>query len=218
MDFQWNSLTIRDKVEGERTIPLTPYVASLLLTLKARKIAGREGFLILFHNADDEDRVWWNLGGWENSRHGVEIGETLDGKRGSIETGRWYDIKVDVSDGRIICALDGKVVHDIRQPRSQIKTLFASATRDKSNGDIIVKVVSSASGPADAEIELAGVGNLETTAQAIVLTSASGKDENTLEQPTKVSPRTETLTIRGSKFTRRIPGNSFTVLRIPSRK
>jgi integrase len=32
-DFTWNSLTIRDKVEGKRTIPLTPYVASLLSKL-----------------------------------------------------------------------------------------------------------------------------------------------------------------------------------------
>jgi integrase len=36
VDFQWNSLTIRDKVEGERTIPLTPYLAGLLLDLKRR--------------------------------------------------------------------------------------------------------------------------------------------------------------------------------------
>lgn len=36
VDFQWNSLTIRDKVEGERTIPMTPYVRSLLLTLRTR--------------------------------------------------------------------------------------------------------------------------------------------------------------------------------------
>ena len=34
VDFKWQSMTIRDKVEGERTIPLTPYVASLLLELK----------------------------------------------------------------------------------------------------------------------------------------------------------------------------------------
>lgn len=34
VDFQWNSLTIHDKVEGERTIPLTPYVKSLLLDLQ----------------------------------------------------------------------------------------------------------------------------------------------------------------------------------------
>jgi integrase len=36
VDFQWNSLTIRDKVEGERTIPLTPYLASILALLPRR--------------------------------------------------------------------------------------------------------------------------------------------------------------------------------------
>lgn len=34
VDFRWRSLTIRDKVEGTRVIPLTPYLASLLLKLK----------------------------------------------------------------------------------------------------------------------------------------------------------------------------------------
>lgn len=34
VDFQWSSLTIRDKVEGERVIPLTPYFHSLLSELK----------------------------------------------------------------------------------------------------------------------------------------------------------------------------------------
>lgn len=33
VDFQWKCMTIRDKVEGERTIPLTPYVSSLLASL-----------------------------------------------------------------------------------------------------------------------------------------------------------------------------------------
>ena len=36
VDFQWNSITIRDKVEGERTIPLTPYLAALLRDLQRR--------------------------------------------------------------------------------------------------------------------------------------------------------------------------------------
>ena len=36
VDFRWGSLTIRDKVEGERVIPLTPYVASLLAALPRR--------------------------------------------------------------------------------------------------------------------------------------------------------------------------------------
>lgn len=34
VDFQWRSLTIRDKVDGQRTIPLPPYLAARLLDLK----------------------------------------------------------------------------------------------------------------------------------------------------------------------------------------
>lgn len=36
VDFQWSSLTIHDKVEGERVIPLTPYLAALLDVLPRR--------------------------------------------------------------------------------------------------------------------------------------------------------------------------------------
>ncbi len=39
VDFKWRSLTIRDKVDGSRTIPLTPYLASLLMELKRRNDA-----------------------------------------------------------------------------------------------------------------------------------------------------------------------------------
>lgn len=34
VDFRWGSLRIRDKVEGKRDIPLTPYFASLLMNLR----------------------------------------------------------------------------------------------------------------------------------------------------------------------------------------
>jgi integrase len=36
VDFRWKSAAIKDKVDGERTIPLTPYVASLLAGLPRR--------------------------------------------------------------------------------------------------------------------------------------------------------------------------------------
>ena len=36
VDFQWKALRIRDRVEGERVIPLTPYVAHLLSWLPHR--------------------------------------------------------------------------------------------------------------------------------------------------------------------------------------
>jgi len=36
VDFKWNSMAIKDKVEGERIVPLTPYVAHLLSSLPRR--------------------------------------------------------------------------------------------------------------------------------------------------------------------------------------
>ena len=36
VDFQWKGLTIRDKVEGHRTIPLTPYFSDLIAALPRR--------------------------------------------------------------------------------------------------------------------------------------------------------------------------------------
>lgn len=36
VDFQWHSMTIHDKIEGARTIPLTPYVAQMLVLLPRR--------------------------------------------------------------------------------------------------------------------------------------------------------------------------------------
>lgn len=38
VDFQWRSLTLRDKVAGERAIPLTPYLATLLHALPRRTL------------------------------------------------------------------------------------------------------------------------------------------------------------------------------------
>lgn len=185
------------------------------LELKARKTAGREGFLILFHNTDDEDRTWWNLGGWENARHGVEIGRTLDPRPGRIETGRWYDIKVELRGLEVKCWLDGRLVHEIRRQRRVVDHLFASATRDDTTGDLILKVVNAAPVPLETTLEIAGAGALAPQGQAILLTGASPKDENTLDQPHRVAPRTETVAVTGPRWTRTFPPNSFTVLRLP---
>jgi alpha-L-arabinofuranosidase len=184
------------------------------LTLKARKISGREGFLVLFHINDDEDRNWWNVAGWNNTQHSIELGETLDGKRGSVETGRWYDIQVEVKGAAVKCSLDGRVVHDLKNSLGTTRGLFVSATRDSKNNDIIVKVVNVAAEPTETEINLAGIKGVASEAQAIVLTAADPKDENTLEEPMKVSPKSQTLRLTAPKFTHSFSGNSLTVLRV----
>jgi len=75
----------------------------------------------------------------------------------------------------------------------------------------------SADGKSTASISKADVqaGPLSGLGRAIVLSSASPLDENTLEEPTRVSPKTETVKFSGNTLKHTFPGNSFTVIRIP---
>ncbi len=189
------------------------------LTLKARKISGNEGFLVLFHIAGDNDRTWWNIGGWGNTANGVENGGTLDRKPGSVEAGRWYDIKVAVKGGHVKCYLDDQLIHDIDyESIAPVKALYASAAQDERTGDVIIKVVNGSANPVDTTLDLKGEKRVAGKLVASVLTSNSGTDENSLAEPTKVSPKTETVPFSGTTFTRTFPGNSFTVLRFQGQR
>jgi alpha-L-arabinofuranosidase len=188
------------------------------IELKARKLVGREGFQVLFHNEFEEDRTGWNLGGWSNKYYALVLADSEDRKDGSIETGRWYDVKVELSGEQIRCWLDGKLVHDFRRPSLTTKAIYASATRDHDTGEIILKVVNTAAGPTETTIHLAGVSGISGQARSTVLTSEKPTDENSLAEPRKVAPRTEELALPGPRFTRSFPGNSLTVLRIPVAK
>jgi alpha-L-arabinofuranosidase len=188
------------------------------LTLKARKLAGREGFLILFHIANDEDRTWWNIGGWNNTQDAIQNGADIDAKPGQIEAAHWYDLRLEVSGKRVKCYLDGRLVHDVDyEDNGEISALCACASHDNKSGDVIVKVVNASALPLDTELDLAGAKNLTGTGTAIVLTSEKATDENSLENPTKVSPKTETVNFSGATLKRSLPGNSFTVLRLQTK-
>jgi alpha-L-arabinofuranosidase len=189
------------------------------LTLKARKNSGREGFLVLFHISGDEDRNWWNIGGWDNSQDGIEFGRTIDGKPSHIETGRWYDLKLEVNGTHVKCSIDGTVIHDLDVvTQGKIPSLYAAAATDEKTGDLILKVVNASAEPLTTELNLNGEKNLSGNGSAIVLTSENPTDENTLADPAKVSPKTEAVNYSGTTLTRAFPGNSFTVLRLQTSK
>jgi len=187
-------------------------------TIKARKLGGAEGFLILFRINGKEDRTWWNIGGWVNTQNAVEIGSTLDPKPAHIETGRWYDIRVEVKDKNVKCYLDGQLIHDVSyNGAGQVTSLYASAAKEEKSGDIILKVVNANLGPLETELDLTDAKNLTGNGNAIVLTSDEPTDENSLYEPTKVSPKTEEVDFTGTSLTRSFPGNSFTVLRLKTK-
>jgi alpha-L-arabinofuranosidase len=181
-------------------------------SLKARKLGGAEGFLIPFLVKDEEAKAWWNIGGWGNVRHGIELdGIAGADVPGSIETGRWYDIRIEVKGANVRCFLDDKLIHDVSYAAT--KPLYAAASLAKRANEVILKVVNVSTADLDTDLQFEG-GKVLPAATAIVLASDKPEDENTLEQPNKVKPVTRKLSDAGAAFRHTFPANSVTVLRL----
>jgi alpha-L-arabinofuranosidase len=185
------------------------------LSLKARKLSGNEGFLIVFGRKEGE-RYWWNLGGWGNSQHAIELNQTPVGRpaRGRIESDRWYDIKIELEGNRIRCFLDGVLIHDAESTPPE--TFFVNAGREDASGDLIAKAINIASEPVRAQVRIEGAADMKLTAKMIVLRSSSLQDNNSLAEPNQVVPKEETLDIAGLEFAHEFPKYSLTVFRVSS--
>ncbi len=87
-------------------------------SLQAQKTDGNEGFLIIFR-ANGENFYWCNLGGWANVYHAIEKGTpgvrwSVLGSQipGTIETGRWYDIRIRCEGNHFQVWLDENKIFD----------------------------------------------------------------------------------------------------------
>jgi alpha-L-arabinofuranosidase len=184
------------------------------ITLKAKKITGENGFQIYFRDHNLRERNRWDLGGYGNSVHMLDIGVTSKSISAGIEPGKWYEIKIEIKGSSVKGYLDGKLVQEVGDIRDNVKSLCASASRDDKTGDIILKVVNASFKPLKTNISLKDADTLLGSGKVIVLSSDSPLDENTLEEPTKVSPKTEMVKFKGDYLTRTFPGNSLTVIRL----
>jgi hypothetical protein len=87
-----------------------------IVTVKARKIAGKEGFSLGFRARDDRNFACLNVGGWNNTKaqFGVTINGTFaevgDATTMKVEEDRWYDVKVDVHGDEATGFVDGRKV------------------------------------------------------------------------------------------------------------
>lgn len=88
------------------------------LELEAQKTGGAEGFLIAVRAKDADNLVWFNVGGWGNTRTAFEgildstksdFGESQTyGDFHEVQDQKWHKLKITVAGTRIEGFLDGK--------------------------------------------------------------------------------------------------------------
>jgi alpha-L-arabinofuranosidase len=216
-DWQTIDGALRQSDGGENIRAVTGNASwhDYTLSLRARKLSGEEGFLVLFSTPNVGSPVWWNLGGWSNTEHGFQGGGLPEERvKGSIEAGRWYDIRVELRGSTVKGYLDGVLVQSAEI--KPVATLYAVAGRESSEGHFVLNVVNPFDDPLDTTVSFTGLKHLTTSGETSVLTSGSADDENSFESPDKVFPRTVTINITGPEFRHTFPANSLTILHLKS--
>jgi alpha-L-arabinofuranosidase len=190
------------------------------LEVKATKQAGREGFLVAFGVKDTGNYYWWNLGGWGNTVSAVEKADggakqTLiqDGTR--IETGRQYDLRIEVRGRQVTLLVDGQkwgsfTDDKLAEPFRQV------VTRDTRTGELVVKVVNAQDSDARTRIDLGSRVQVGSTARVTTLQGQPDDVNTAFTQP--IQPRESRFSGVANTFTYTFPANSVTFLRIQARE
>ena len=222
-DWKVQDGALRQTSQADNLLATTgdPAWTDYTFTLKARKLGGAEGFLVLFHVRDAQHMAHWNIGGWGNTRSAVEQKEgganreVAKGPDGGIENNRWYDIKLEVQGSKISCYLDGKLLQTAKLPAPQQKPgLFALGGKDEKTGQIIIKAVNPGSSPLNTTFRIAGANQLEPKARVITLSGGKPTDENTLEEPAKIRPVESAFEGVAPEFNYSLQPYSLTIFRI----
>ena len=187
------------------------------IALKARKIAGAEGFLIYFGMHDGKNGYVLNIGGWGNQTtafqriNGNDMPQIPNNISQYVEEGRWYDIRIDIKDGKFTYSLDGKQMLETAIENIQ---RYVVSGYDENTGELIVKFVNATKEPFSTSVNLQNVTSVKRKGKVVTLTSADPKDENTLDDPKRVFPRESTFNKFSGQFDYTFEPWSFTVLRI----
>lgn len=190
-------------------------VSNYTFEMKAQKTGGAEGFLILF-GVKGSGLYWWNMGGWANTTSCIEKG-TVDGrtiigdsKPLTLESGRWYDIKIEVSGETYRCYLDGVLQHEFTDVKN-FDPLYIHVGEAAGN-KVYVKIVNISTTTQDVQLKLNGA-SFETTGTATILTGGPD-DENSFRSPKQVAPVEEAVKGVSSNFVYTVKPTSVTILEL----
>ncbi|MBY9078222.1 carbohydrate binding domain-containing protein [Paenibacillus sp. HN-1] len=187
--------------------------------LTARKTGGVRGFLIHFGVKDGQNRLSWEIGGWQNQDS--TLNATIDG-RGScltqslftVEDNVDYTLELHISGRRITVSIDGVPVNQAEDRLPEIEPLYYTASREDSTGEILVKAVNVQDRSLPVRIGLEDLPPGRYEAEVHDMSGFELSDANGFENPAEVSPSMHVRALEGNGLDYVFPKHSITVFRI----
>lgn len=191
-------------------------------TFEATKTEGAEGFYIPFLIEDENNMFFWNIGGWDNTKSGLQRvvnGAKTGGLPGTmndftVETGKTYKIKIVVDGITIKGYIDGELQFEYVAESTSRAEAYQVVSTDKETGDIIIKLVNVTDSDRTFAVELQNASEIGSVASVSQVAGDSLDNDNILGA--KEDCVMETFDIEGitDKFNYTAPKYSVTAIRI----
>ncbi|WP_141504659.1 alpha-L-arabinofuranosidase C-terminal domain-containing protein [Paenibacillus luteus] len=190
------------------------------LYMTAKRIDGSKGFVVYFGQSDEQNQLFWEIGGWQNQDSMISSrvnnrNSCLTQSLFAVETDVNYELVLEVSGRRIRAYINGELINDTVDKQPIIQPLYSSSSADDITGDTIVKVVNIQDVVVSADIALEDwIESGEHIVESYELSGHSLEDENSFEQPQKIVPVQCGFSFEGNSFSHEFPAHSVTVFRI----
>ncbi len=191
-------------------------------SFEATKLDGAEGFYIPFLIEDDNNMFFWNIGGWDNTKSGLQRvvnGGKSDGIPGTmtdftVETGRTYEIKIVVDGINIKGYIDGELQFDYDAESTSRAEAYQVVSVDEETGDIIIKLVNVTGSDRTFAIDIANLGTVKSLVTVNQVAGDSLDNDNILGAQEDCVMEEFTLEGAGAEFNYTAPMYSVTAIRI----
>ena len=191
------------------------------LSLKVKKVSGEKGFIVYFGEKDEDNRLLWEIGGWQNQDSMVSANinrrsSCLTQSQFNVEMDREYKLDLQVCERHIRTFIDGELINDTIDMLPVIEELYYSASIESSTGNIIIKVVNVQEIAVKSQLILDGI-EVETLNGTIFeMAGYKPEDENSFETPQLVVPKQRDINFNVKDFFYEFPKQSITIFRLLS--
>lgn len=189
----------------------------------AKKLGGKEGFVLKFGAKDPANCYQMTLGSFGNAwtifqsvADDNAFVLNTDRPTTRIETGRTYHVKLVIRNKDILeCWIDGR--KDLTYDNSYVQRQYAIAGLDRTNGEVIVKVINAEDVPMRTKLNFHNA-EFEPQGKRITLWANSKYEENTFEERNRIMPVEDIFNNVSSSMDVTFRPQSMTVLRFKLKK